>query len=362
MIPPIIIFGATGVGKTTFLNTLYSYWTTKHTHSHVPSFEVIVADSRQVYKDMPISTAQTHSTIRKKIPHHLAETLDCFAPYTVGTFVTQTNTIIEQIYAHNNIPIITGGTAYYMYNLYKGIPTTPIIPHSIRSAIMEEHALYGTPYLYKKLSSLDPVYAQRISSHDTQRIVRAIEIYQYTKKPLSTFSDIPTYNPYLQHSLCIGLTRNRDALYNNINRRVHTMHKEGLLYEAYTLWQRGLNNTHNAFYTIGIQEILENTDIIKHWSTLHASNHTKETNNQTSSIYSIDSHIIDTVLTTIQKNTRHYAKRQLTFFRKLEACIQNSGNNVMWFDLEKHNSEKTICETITNFIQHTHQSPVSQSQ
>ena len=351
MIAPLIIFGATGVGKTTLLNSLYSYWSTNnHFSSHVSAFEVIVADSRQVYKNMPISTAQADTTLRTKVRHHLAETLDYFVPYTVGSFITQANAIIEKIYARNNIPIIMGGTAYYMYNLYKGIPTTPVVPQNIRSTVARDYTLYGIEYLYKKLCTYDPVYAKRISPYDTQRILRATEIHQYTKKPLSFFNETTAYNTHLQNSLCIGMDRNRNTLYGNIDKRVDTMYEQGLFYEVYSLWQHGLNNTHNSFYTIGIQEILENTTIVQAWNSI-STLLKKEKDLQRLCTSLIDTETKETVLASIKKNTRNYAKRQLTFFRKLEKLIHESGNNVIWFNLDNADEEKKILRHIHSFIE-----------
>lgn len=316
---PVIIFGATGVGKTQFLETLSRFWQERKLSSKI---EVIVADSRQVYKHMPIVTAQASRALCEKIPHHLVETLDCHETYTVADFYSQASELVLEIKKRGNIPIIIGGTPYYLYHFWKGLPKTPKVPQELRDAVRRDYEAQGLDVLYQELQRRDSKYAKHIAAQDTQRILRAVEILRYSDTPLHVFKKEQSRE---HHSVFIGLGRERAVLYKRINERIDAMYKKGLFAEVKALWEQGLSSRHNAFFTIGIREILETAEIPEHWKRHE----------------SVGAKLKEAVLCAIKQNSRRYAKRQLTFFRKF--------NTIQWYNLDEPGSEQRICELIYNY-------------
>ena len=276
-----VLYGPTAVGKTSLIASLPQN-----------TFEIISADSRQVYRYLDIGTAKPEQSVLDAIPHHLIDVCNPDEQFTAGRFVRAAESLFQEIRSRNRIPIVAGGTGYYIKNLMYGLPERAGAYPAIRAEIKREIASSGIDSMFRQLESVDPVTAGRISNRDVYRIERALEVYRGTGKPLSAFRvpDIPrtdiTFIP-------VSLTRRRDELYERINIRVDRMFRDGLMREVVSTLDRGYTIADPGLRTIGYAEILAMT--------------------QSGCVSP------GMVCETIKRNTRRYAKRQMTFFRSLPA-------------------------------------------
>ncbi len=301
----VLLFGPTAVGKTSFSFLLYKQFLPR-------IIEIISADSRQIYKGLDICTALPKKEIRDQVRHYLISELDITSPYTVFDFVQSTNTLIKKIHVKNNIAVVSGGTAYYLYHLYRGLPNTPPSDARVRQQLQKEYNEKGIEILYKRLYTIDPVYAGAIQKNNTQRIIRALEIYILSGTPVSSFEKFTCSNTSEQGDysfFIVGLKKRKEILHKSIVERVEQMFSQGLVDEVKNLYKKGLRLTHNAAHTIGVQEFFQNDMLCKAWIT--------------------NSMVKDEVLQEIKDkiiiHTRQYAKRQYTFFRRF-------GDSVRWID------------------------------
>jgi len=266
------LVGATGVGKTNLSLSL----------AEKCKAEIICVDSRQLYKDFCIGTAQPTKMEMEKVTHHLVHFLSPEESYSAGQFCKDVRQIIEANPEKNFI--LVGGTGLYLQSLILGLPQIPTIDEKIKFQLNELLKKEGLMSLCQKAQEVDPVAMERISENDVQRIMRVLEVYMQTGERLSSirterlggFGSIKTF----------FLDRPRDALYARINQRVEQMIQDGWLEEV-ALLQIKFSLTAPAWQSLGYKELLE---VLNHKKTLSA--------------------IIDL----IQKETRHFAKRQLTWF------------------------------------------------
>lgn len=288
----VLLFGPTAVGKTALLEKF----------SHHP-IEVISADSRQVYRGFEVSTAYPSAHMRTQISHHLIDILHFTQPYTVASFVKRAIACIAQIRSRGNIPVVSGGAAYYLYHLHNGLPPTPPASASLRQALCIQAEREGLAGLYARLFRRDPVYARSIASTDKQRILRALEIIEITGKSLSIFR---RGNAQMTCKYAVvGLMREKDVLNERITQRTDEMYARKLVQEVSALYRQGLRLTHNAARTIGVQEFLQNCEVTRMWD---------------AGTYEVPHSIWQNSLRPqILHNTRQYAKRQTTFFKHFEA-------------------------------------------
>ncbi len=287
----VLLFGPTAVGKTALLETL-----------HDQPIELVSADSRQVYRGFEISTAYPSVHMRARIPHHLIDMLHFAQPYTVATFVKAARNCIAEIRSRGKIPIVSGGTAYYLYHLCCGLPQTPPSHAALRADLLAQADTQGLANLYARLYALDPEYAQSIAATDKLRIVRALEIIETTGKKLAEFK--PNKHMTNKAYVALGLMRERQALNERIAQRIDAMYARGLTSEVYALYQQGLRLSHNAARTIGVQEFLQNCEVTKLWDA--------GTSELPHTLWQ------ETLRPRILCNTRHYAKRQTTFFKRFQ--------------------------------------------
>ena len=269
--PLIVITGPTAVGKTDFSLKL----------AREIDGEIISADSMQVYKGLDIGTDKVSKEIRREIPHHLIDVVEPSEKFSVADFVRLSDRAINEIWKKGKYPIVVGGTGFYIKALLYGIPETP--PSSER--IREELSQLPTEELYRELLSVDPEYAKKIGKRDRKRIIRALEVFRLTGRPLSSFkvwSKKPRY-PFLGYFLY----RHRPELYRRIEDRVDSQIERGLLEEARSLLRLGEFTT--AFQALGYKEM---ADYLKGKKSL------------------------EEAVRTLKKRTKEFAKRQFTWFRK----------------------------------------------
>lgn len=287
----ITIVGPTAIGKTALSITLAKHF----------GCEIISCDSRQFFKEMKIGTAVPSDVELKASSHHFIQNKSIFENYSVGDFEREALEKLDALFQKNTIQIMVGGSGLYVDAVLRGFDDFPDIETSIRKEIKENYEEKGLTYLQEKLQELDPFYFDKISSENPQtlqnpqRMMRFVEVSLGTGKPYSSFlnqkKNTRNFTPII-----IGLEANREIMYERINRRVDIMMHEGLLEEVKKLHN---NKNLNALQTVGYRELFDYLD-----------GKTK----------------LDFAIEEIKKNTRRFAKRQLTWFKRTE--------NVKWFDYE----------------------------
>ena len=301
----ITIIGPTAIGKTALSIALAQHF----------GCAIISCDSRQFFKEMKIGTAVPNEEELKAAPHHFIQHKSIFESYNVGDFEREALLKLDELFEKNNIQIMVGGSGLYVEAILKGFDDFPDIQTSIREEIKAEFKSKGLDYLQDKLKELDPIYFEKISSknpqtlQNPQRMMRFVEVCLGTGKPYSSFLN-QKKNKRNFIPIIIGLEADREIMYERINRRVDLMLQEGLVEEAKKLYP---NKQLNALQTVGYRELFNNFD------------------GKTSLEYAVEE---------IKKNTRRFAKRQLTWFKRTE--------NVNWFDFEDDRFK--IIQRIANLI------------
>ena len=296
----ICIFGPTGVSKTK---------TAIHLAKNMG--EIISADSMQIYKDMDIGTNKTTFDEMKGIPHHLINIVEPHIYYSARHFQNDANQLIREIQHRGNIPFVVGGTGLYFKALMFGLFDGPSRDDTIRSQIEDEINVKGVEYLYNELQTIDPEAAHKIHSNDKKRIIRALEVYRITKKPISHFWKLQS-NKETHNFLKIGLTADRKELYQKIEERCDQMIQNGFIEEVKRLKEMGYSLSHQSMQAIGYKHFLKHLE--------------GETN-------------LNETIRLFKRDTRRYAKRQWTLFL--------SFNNTNWF---YPNEIDKMEQLINNFI------------
>jgi tRNA dimethylallyltransferase len=272
----IFLAGPTGVGKTK---------TAIHM-ARMLDAEIISCDSMQVYKGMDIGTQKPTAAQRKKVPHHMLDIVPVSKNFSAAAFRVKAVKIVKDIEARNKAVIITGGTALYMKALIDGLFKSPPADYKLRQALQKQEHENSRGYLHKRLQLVDPQTANLIHPNDTRRVIRALEVYEKTKVPVSELKKNTKGLKDYYDIKVFCLSRQRQELYRLIEKRVDTMFRKGLLAECRRLKRSRLSMT--ACQALGYKEVFDYLD--KKISLCQA----KEL---------------------IKKNTRNYAKRQLSWFR-----------------------------------------------
>jgi tRNA dimethylallyltransferase len=296
----IIIAGPTGCGKSAFALKL----------AKEIGGEIISADSMQVYRGMDIGTAKPSKEERDLIPHHLLDVRDISESFNVVDFYYEARRACQQIFERKSIPILVGGSGFYIHALMYGPPSGPPSVPEVRKTLEEEFEVAGPSIMYERLRKLDPEYAGTINKHDKQKIVRALEIMTLTGKKVSRFAWSEKQKPQGYDFHCWFLNRPRENLYRRIEKRCEKMLEEGFLDEVKMLANQGLLKNASAAQAIGYRQALD------YFSTP-----------QTPDEYKAFVEIF-------KQASRNYAKRQLTWFRK-EPLFR-------WLDLDLHDYEVAI--------------------
>ena len=211
----IVLFGPTAVGKTGLTEELFS-----------KGFEIINADSVQVYRYLDIASAKPEKELVEKIPHHCVDIRFPWEQYTSGDFCIDAERLIREINSRGNIPLITGGTAYYFRQLVYGPSLTPPSSPITREKVQREIDEKGMDWAYETLENIDSVSASRIGRSDRYRLSRAVEVYRDTGRPLSSFPVSDTLRSDIDFIL-IGLVRPKEELEERIRLRVDIMFRSG---------------------------------------------------------------------------------------------------------------------------------------
>lgn len=284
--PVIILIGPTAVGKTALSLALAERF----------SCEIVGLDSMQIYRHMDIGTAKATAEERARVPHHLLDVVDPDEEYHVARYVADAVTACRQIIGRGNRPLLVGGTGLYLKGLLEGLFEIPPVDETVRAGLRQRLTEEGRAILFGELEQCDPESAGRIHPNDTHRLLRALEIFQATGRTWSEHLREQKVQPALTKVLQIGLLCERNALYERINLRVEKMVEEGLLGEVEKLLAMGYDPGLKSMQSIGYRHMLQYLQGQWSW---------------------------DEALELLARDTRRYAKRQMTWF--------GNDPNIRWF-------------------------------
>lgn len=304
----ITIIGPTAIGKTALSITLAKHF----------NCEILSCDSRQFFKEMTIGTAVPSVEELAAAPHHFIQNKSVFDDYTVGDFEREAVTLLDTLFLKNNIQIMVGGSGLYVNAVLKGFDDFPDIAPSVRENIRENFENHGITYLQDELQQRDPDYYTKIlqenpqTLQNPQRMMRFVEVCIGSGKTYSSFLN-QKKNSRNFTPIVIGLEADRELMYDRINQRVDFMLQAGLLKEAESLYA---NKALNALQTVGYRELFSYFD---------------------------GDFTFDFAVEEIKKNTRRFAKRQMTWFKRTE--------NAKWFDFKA--SPENIIDYVKQQIQNS---------
>nr|WP_252507774.1 tRNA (adenosine(37)-N6)-dimethylallyltransferase MiaA [Treponema denticola] len=294
----MIFFGATASGKTSLASEIFSY---KHSKDFSKEdgisalsacAEIISADSVQVYRHLHIGSASPSKEELDGLPHHLIAIKEPSEEFSAADFVKEADKLCPEIYRRGKLPVLMGGTAFFLKNFIYGLPVTPTADPKIREHFQKRAKEEGAGVLLEELKKIDPQTAKRLHVHDEYRIIRAHEVFTASGKPLSSFA-LPE-NPREEYEFFIlSIERTRSLLYERIEKRVDAMFAEGLYYEVKKLYEMGYTSESPGLKAIGYREFFDENKRLKPESDL------------------------EEVAALIKRNTKHYAKRQETFFKTI---------------------------------------------
>ncbi|OAQ41739.1 tRNA (adenosine(37)-N6)-dimethylallyltransferase MiaA [Pedobacter psychrophilus] len=279
----IVIAGPTAIGKTALAIKIAQHYQT----------EIISADSRQFFKEMSIGTAKPNDEELASAPHHFINSHSINQDFSVGTFEKEALAKIDELFKTHDILIMVGGSGLYVNAVLYGFDEIPKANENIREQLNQQFQKEGIEPLQSQLQQLDPEYYNEVDINNPQRMIRALEVCLSTGKPFSSFRNAPKKSREF-NTILIGLDIEREKLYQRINHRVDLMIEDGLLNEVESLKEY---QHLNALKTVGYSELFS---------------------------YLNGDCTLDQAVDKIKQNTRNFAKRQLTWFRK--------NKELMWFE------------------------------
>ena len=304
----LILLGPTGVGKTDISIKLAQ---------KMPDIEIISADSMQIYKYMDMGTAKPNKSILKAIKHHMIDIVEPSENFDVIQYSKLATKIILDVFKRGKIPILMGGSGLYISSIINPLFTGPAKNIEYRKILEEEAKIHGKKYLYDKLSKIDPISASKIKPNDLRRIIRALEVYKSTGNTISYLQKKASNSNAKFNYQIIGFKRNRENLYQRINLRVDKMIKYGLIDEVKNLRARGYSENLNSMQGLGYKQINKHLNGV----------YTKEE-----------------AIDLIKIETRHYAKRQMTWFK-------NKIKNIEWINLDEYDEDEVISKIIDRIME-----------
>ncbi|WP_307994147.1 tRNA (adenosine(37)-N6)-dimethylallyltransferase MiaA [uncultured Intestinibacter sp.] len=304
-IPLIILTGPTAVGKTDLSIKL----------SKSLNAEIISADSMQIYKYMDIGSAKITKEEMDNVVHHMIDEVTPDVPFSVSEFQTRSEKYINDIHERRKRVLVTGGTGLYLNSLIYNMDFAKSDANNeIREKLEKELEENGIDYMHEKLRSLDEDAANRIHKNNTKRVIRAIEVCLSGNK-MNDFSKDLRYNEKYK-PIIIVLNRDREVLYQRINKRVDIMLENGLLDEVKKLLEMGYTKDMISMQGIGYKEMIKYLD---------------------------GEYTYDEAVEIIKRDSRRYAKRQITWFKRYQ--------DAKWFDLDEYQNKEKLEEDIINHIE-----------
>jgi len=299
-----VIVGPTAAGKTALSLGL----------AKTLDSEIVSADSRQIYRYMDIGTAKPTSEERSCVPHHMLDRVDPDTRYTAGQYARDARACIDAIFSRGSVPILVGGSGLYLRALLDGLfddpPSSPEIDRTLRRELEEK----GSPALHRALARVDAEAARRIHPHDGQRLVRALSVFRRTGRPMSELWRSSSEERLDADTMVFGLSRDRASLYRRIEDRVDRMIEQGLVEEVRSLLRMGYTRDLDALRTIGYRETCA---------------------------FLAGEMTLEDAVARIKRDTRRYAKRQLTWFRH--------DRRVRWVDVDDADVDRTAGRIVEEF-------------
>lgn len=274
----IVLVGPTGVGKTELSLSIAKHFKT----------DILSADSRQLYDKLKIGTAAPTPEQMATVPHHFVGTLGLQDYYSAAQYELEVINLLDNLFLKNNTQLLTGGSMMYVDAVCKGIDDIPTVDEDSRQMTLDRYEKLGLEQICAELKLLDPTYYEQVDLKNYKRVLHALEICYMTGKPYSSFlTQKDKDRPF--NIIIVGLNREREELYNRINLRVEQMVEEGLIDEVKSVYEFKKLNSLN---TVGYKEVINYLD--GEWS-------------------------LDFAITKIKQNSRNYAKKQLTWFKRNQA-------------------------------------------
>lgn len=281
--------------------------------------ELISADSMQVYKGLDIGTAKPDENEKKELKHHLIDILEPDCQFSVADFVSRADSCCSEIFSRGKIPLVAGGTGFYIRNFILGLPKTPVSDEKIRNQLKERIKKEGKEILYAELKSVDPESAAKINVNDEYRICRALEVFYSTGKPRSSFKISTKMRENFNFKVLI-LETPREKLYERINLRVEKMFENGLEQEIHSLYKKGFGKSAPGMQAIGYREWFLGDGTLRSDS--------------------------ERVLLEIQHDSRKYAKKQYTFMSDIPGAVKIDASDEEKMYLEVQRNLKQYFEEI----------------
>ena len=285
----VVILGPTGVGKTEKSLELAEQW----------GCPIVSADSRQIYRDLPIGTAAPSAEEQARVKHYFIGTKDLHETYNAGQYARDCNTLLAELFQKHERVLMVGGSMMYIDAVCKGLDDIPDIPTELREQVRNQYQEKGLEWLQTEVQRLDPIYWQEVDKQNPQRLMHCIEVTLASGQPYSNYRKGGRTAQERGFDVeYIMIERPREELYERINLRVHKMIEQGLLSEAQRAFNKlGLLNNNpldestipNSVNTVGYKELLK---------------------------YFRGEWTLERAIEMIQQNSRHYAKRQMTWWRR----------------------------------------------
>ncbi len=276
--------------------------------------EIISADSRQIYKLLDIGTAKPTENELAKVKHHFVDKLKPDESFNVSKYEEEALRIINELHQKDKVPVVVGGSGLYIKALIDGIFNEVDTDEDFRQQLLAEREKFGNEYLYEKLIAVDKVSADTMLPQNWKRVIRALEVYHLTGEPIWKFHAEHKREVDIEF-LQFGLNWERELLYDNINSRVDKMISTGLVDEVKSVLSSGFSSELNSLNTVGYKEIIA---------------------------YLKKEYDLERAIELIKRNTRRYAKRQMTWFRK--------DDRIKWFKIDKEEDLEKIAESIIKDI------------
>ncbi|MDP1767168.1 MAG: tRNA (adenosine(37)-N6)-dimethylallyltransferase MiaA [Nitrospirota bacterium] len=304
--PVVVILGPTAVGKSRVAVEVAKAFET----------EVLTADSRQVYRGMDIGTDKPAQEERQEVPHRLIDLVNPDEPFNAGLYRGQAVDEIDRLYRDHRLPLVVGGTGLYVRTLLKGLCDAPPADPMLRAALRQEAKEQGLDRLYARLIGVDPVAAARLHPRDESKVIRALEVYQLSGRRMSEFQQEHAFAERPFCALIIGLNRDRDVLYRRIEERIDWQLAHGLIEETTHLLSLGYQRESSAMKGLGYRQVAEHL---------------------------AGEYDAAEMVRRFKRDTRHFSKRQMTWFRK-EPGVQ-------WLAIENSDSVAHTAELVIGQVE-----------
>ena len=305
--PLVVLLGPTAVGK-----SRVALFVAKHFDT-----EVLAADSRQVYRGMDIGTDKPTAEERREVPHRLIDVVDPGETFNAGWYRRVAMVEIERLYGAGRLPFVVGGTGLYLRTLVKGLCPAPQADPHIRADLKKLRDERGRDGLYAELMRIDPETAARLHPNDESKVIRALEVYRLSGRPMSTMHDEHRFQETPFSALLIGLQRPKETLYRRIEERIDWQLSHGMVEETRSLLDRGFGRELGSMKGLGYRQV---------------------------GAYLSNEYDHAEMVRRFKRDTRRFAKRQMTWFR--------SEAGVVWLSIEDNEPDERTAERVIAQIEH----------